>query len=110
MASGSVLVAMRQAEVGLNFFAFFRRQVCRQLSFLLLMCIPFLASNLLLKSSRTPVLRFVSRKRTMSVNGVAGVNGTRSKHGFTTLKVNQSRLMDAIHTGCEYGAAHRYGR
>lgn len=43
------------------------------------------------------------------VNGVNGVNGTRSKHDISSLKVNQSRLMDAIHTGCKYGAAHRYG-
>ncbi|KIX02116.1 uncharacterized protein Z518_08055 [Rhinocladiella mackenziei CBS 650.93] len=45
----------------------------------------------------------------MAVNGINGVNGTRSKHDISTLKVNRSRLMDAIHTGCKYGAAHRYG-
>lgn len=28
---------------------------------------------------------------------------------LSSLKVNQSRLMSAIHTGCEFGAAHRYG-
>ncbi|KIY00328.1 uncharacterized protein Z520_04013 [Fonsecaea multimorphosa CBS 102226] len=48
----------------------------------------------------------------MAVNGthgVNGVNGARSKHDISGLKVNQSRLMDAIHSGCKYGAAHRYG-
>ncbi|KAJ9608135.1 hypothetical protein H2200_007123 [Cladophialophora chaetospira] len=46
----------------------------------------------------------------MASNGVNGVNGTRSNHDIAALKVNQSRLLDAIHTGCEYGAAHRYGK
>ena len=50
-----------------------------------------------------------SRITTMSANGANGVNRTRSHHDFSSLKVNQSRLMDAIHTGCKYGAAHRYG-
>jgi hypothetical protein len=45
----------------------------------------------------------------MATNGVNGVHGTRSKHDIAALKVNQSRLLDAIHTGCEFGAAHRYG-
>jgi len=49
----------------------------------------------------------------MAVNGVKhvkGVNGTGSKYDFSSLKVNQSRLLDSIHSGCKYGAAHRYGR
>jgi len=43
------------------------------------------------------------------------VNGThvhrfiKMKHDFAALKVNQDRLMGAIHEGCEYGQAHRYG-
>jgi hypothetical protein len=45
----------------------------------------------------------------MAVNGVNGVNGTHAKHDISALKVNQSRLMDAIHGGCKFGAAHRYG-
>lgn len=48
----------------------------------------------------------------MAVNGANSINGAhgiRPKHEFSTLKVNQSRLLDAIHTGCKYGADHRYG-
>ncbi|KAL2431629.1 N-carbamoyl-L-amino-acid hydrolase [Exophiala dermatitidis] len=45
----------------------------------------------------------------MAVNGVNGGHAIRSKHDFSALKVNQSRLMEAIHSGCKYGAAHRYG-
>src|ERR1700743_14239 len=45
----------------------------------------------------------------MAVNGANGVNGTRAKHDLSALKINQSRLLDAIHTGCKFGAAHRYG-
>lgn len=42
------------------------------------------------------------------------VQGTRSpfikmKHDFAALKVNQSRLMDAIHESCQYGHAYPYG-
>ena len=47
---------------------------------------------------------------TMASNGVNGVNATRAKHDISALKVNQSRLLDAIHTGCKYGAAHKYGK
>ena len=43
----------------------------------------------------------------MAVNG--HVNGVRGKHDFAALKVNQSRLMENIHDGCEFGAAWRYG-
>ena len=45
----------------------------------------------------------------MAVNWAHGAEGTRSLHDISGLKVNQSRLMDAIHSGCEYGSAHRYG-
>lgn len=45
----------------------------------------------------------------MTAKGVNGVNGARSKPDLAALKVDQSRLMDAIHFGCTYGAAHRYG-
>lgn len=38
------------------------------------------------------------------------VNGVRPKHDIALLKVNQSRLMEAIHRGCEHGADHRYGK
>ena len=31
------------------------------------------------------------------------------KHDFAALKVNQKRLMNAIHDGCKFGAAHSYG-
>ena len=34
---------------------------------------------------------------------------TKLSSHLSSLKVNQSRLMNAIHTGCEFGAAHRYG-
>jgi hypothetical protein len=55
------------------------------------------------------ILKRPAKAGTMAVNSVNGVNGTRPKHDFSALKVNQSRLLDAIHTGCKYGAAHRYG-
>jgi len=29
---------------------------------------------------------------------------------FSSLTVNQNRLMRCIHEGCEFGQAHRYGR
>lgn len=45
----------------------------------------------------------------MAVNGVNGVNGVHTKSDFSGFKVNQSRLMDHIHDGCQFGAAHRYG-
>lgn len=48
----------------------------------------------------------------MATNGIHstnGANGTSLKNDFSTLKVNQSRLLDAIHTGCKFGADHRYG-
>lgn len=50
----------------------------------------------------------------MATNGVNGhkangVNEAGAKHDFSSLKVNQSRLLDSIHTGCKFGAEHRYG-
>jgi hypothetical protein len=48
----------------------------------------------------------------MAVNGVNGANGMSSlhkKHDFSSLKVDQSRLMKNIHDGCEFGAAWPYG-
>jgi hypothetical protein len=45
----------------------------------------------------------------MAANGVNGIKETRLKHDVGTYKINQSRLLDAIHTGCKYGADHRYG-
>jgi hypothetical protein len=42
-----------------------------------------------------------------------GVNGPTSKSlngDLAELKVNQNRLMNAIHEGCRFGEAHRYGR
>jgi hypothetical protein len=46
----------------------------------------------------------------MAVNGHGnGIVIHRSKHDLSFLKVNQSRLMDSIHTGCKFGEAHRYG-
>ncbi|RMZ79321.1 hypothetical protein DV737_g3453, partial [Chaetothyriales sp. CBS 132003] len=50
---------------------------------------------------------------TATANGVNGhhVNGVNKedKHGFSALKVNEARLMNNIHDGCEFGAAWRYG-
>ena len=43
------------------------------------------------------------------VNDTSHLNGFREKHDFSALKVNQSRLMQNIHDGCEYGAAWKYG-
>lgn len=45
----------------------------------------------------------------MATNGVNGTNGVHTKDRFSALKVNQSRLLGAIHEGCEFGADHRYG-
>lgn len=45
-------------------------------------------------------------------NGIRGAHPpsfARTKHDFADLKVNQDRLMDAIHSGCKFGQAHRYG-
>jgi len=41
-----------------------------------------------------------------------GANGPTSKSlgDLAELKVNQNRLMNAIHEGCRFGEAHRYGR
>lgn len=33
----------------------------------------------------------------------------RMKHTYANLKVNQDRMMGAIHDGCRFGEAHRYG-
>ena len=39
-----------------------------------------------------------------------GSNGVPKRtHDIAGLKVNQARLMKAIHDGCEFGKAHRYG-
>ena len=43
------------------------------------------------------------------VNGNHSQRFIKMKHDFAALKVNQDRLMKAIHDGCEYGQAHRYG-
>lgn len=56
------------------------------------------------RTNATSLRKPVARK--MAINGV---NGTRAKHDISALKVNQSRLLEAIHTGCKYGAAHKYG-
>lgn len=46
----------------------------------------------------------------MAVNGYSnGIAAHRFKHDLSSLKINQSRLMDSIHTGCTFGEAHRYG-
>lgn len=53
-----------------------------------------------------------STKMAAIANGVNGYHPPkfiRMKHDFANLKVNQVRLMDAIHTGCKFGQAHRYG-
>lgn len=33
----------------------------------------------------------------------------KMKHDFASLRVNGKRLVDSIHSSCEYGQAHRYG-
>jgi len=47
------------------------------------------------------------------VRGLATVgddSGKRSaQQGFRSLRVNGSRLMDSIHSTCEFGKAHPYG-
>lgn len=43
------------------------------------------------------------------VNGNHAPRFIRMKHDFAALRVNQDRLMQAIHDGCKYGEAHRYG-
>ncbi len=47
----------------------------------------------------------------MTANGYTnGVNGTyRSKHDLSSLKIDQSRLLDSLHTSCKFGEAWRYG-
>ena len=52
----------------------------------------------------------------IQTNGTSNVANNHPPSGsikisshLSSLKVNQSRLMSAIHTGCEFGAAHRYG-
>jgi hypothetical protein len=45
----------------------------------------------------------------IGVNGVNGISSLRKKHDFSSLKVDQSRLMKNIHDGCEFGAAWSYG-
>lgn len=67
-------------------------------------------------STRARILGAVTATRMAALaNGTNGINGQhppkfiRMKHDFANLKVNQVRLMDAIHTGCKFGQAHRYG-
>lgn len=43
------------------------------------------------------------------VNGQHALTFIKMKHDFASLKVNQNRLVDAIHSSSEYGSAHRYG-
>jgi hypothetical protein len=45
----------------------------------------------------------------MATKGLNGVNGVHTKADFSAFKVNQGRLMEHIHDGCQFGAAHRYG-
>jgi hypothetical protein len=46
----------------------------------------------------------------MALNGYSnGIRAHRSKHELSSLKINQSQLMDSIHAGCKFGEAHRYG-
>lgn len=51
---------------------------------------------------------------TNGINGVVQANGVHSKSStsssdFSSFKVNQSRLMEHLHDGCQHGAAWRYG-
>jgi hydantoinase/carbamoylase family amidase len=46
----------------------------------------------------------------MAVNGVNGTNGVHTTSDFASFKVNQDRLLTNIHDGCQYGAAHPYGK
>lgn len=43
------------------------------------------------------------------MNGHRTPSFIRMKHDYAALQVKQDRLMEAIHTGCKYGAAHSYG-
>jgi len=63
------------------------------------------------KYTYSAVIRSTTTSRAkMAVNGhTNGVNGIRAKHDLSNLKINQSRLMESIHSGCKYGQAHRYG-
>lgn len=80
----------------------------------------------LIRSSLLPISRAAfkytgrstTRAAVASANMAATANGVHShhrlefirmKHDFANLKVNQARLMEAIHTGCKFGQAHRYG-
>lgn len=38
-----------------------------------------------------------------------GYQFLRMKHSFANLKINHDRMMSAIHEGCKFGEAHRYG-
>lgn len=66
-------------------------------------------------ASLTRARRSVLAQSKMAKTSVNGINGTgmphfiKMKHDFAALKVNQNRLMDAIHSGCKYGQAHSYG-
>lgn len=66
-------------------------------------------------SSRARIFGAVTSARmSLLPNGADGhpapkLEFIRMKHDFANLKVNQARLMDAIHTGCKFGQAHRYG-
>lgn len=47
---------------------------------------------------------------TMSQNSAKmGYQFIRMKHSYANLKVNKDRMMQAIHDGCKFGEAHRYG-
>ena len=64
-----------------------------------------IVTRTLLYSSR----RISSAAMQTSANGMT-MSFIRMKHSFPTLKVNQDRLMEAIHSSSEFGAAHRYGQ
>lgn len=65
----------------------------------------------------SPLRHYCLRSSALHVRGTSlignmaidGVTGVRPKHDIASLKVNQSRLLEAIHRGCEFGADHRYG-
>lgn len=51
----------------------------------------------------------VGRAKILGLNGNRIPSFIRMKHDYASLKVKQDRLVEAIHSGCNYGAAHRYG-
>lgn len=66
-----------------------------------------------LQLSANPFLsRFeMAPQRALGRARVSGVSLSRApiEGGFNSLRVNGSRLMESIHSTCEYGKAHRYG-